>query len=218
MLRPHLALVLLLACGSAGCASFHTTIVDRLDNDSLIADPCQGRCLRGVPVTLRVPTHVEVRITETQMLVSKKHDDGKATAEFVPDICGGRKVATQMIYTKKVFLVDFKRPAAGTLDLAGTDEQSGLQFDQEQFFSSVNAKVEERTIRDITEVVSTFPKTPSTNGAAKEASARYAAPASIPTNGLLIQDSIVAIERFDINEPGWEDRMNQFVEYHLKGG
>jgi hypothetical protein len=177
-----------------------------------------------VPVTLRVPTHVEVKITESQLLLSefkcttdasgkKLQNPKKAQLVALEPSC--RKVTTELIYTKKVFLVDFKRPAAGTLDLAGTGEQSGLQFDQEQFFSSVNAKVEERTIRDITEVVSTFPKTPSAKGAAKEASARYAAPASIPTDGVLIQDSIVAIERFDINEPGWEERMNQFVESYL---
>jgi uncharacterized protein YcfL len=47
----------------SGCSSFGTQAVDRMENDTLVVNP---NCpLKGVPVSLRVPTHLELNVVET---------------------------------------------------------------------------------------------------------------------------------------------------------
>jgi hypothetical protein len=114
-------------------------------------------------------------------------------------------VETELIYTDKVFLVDFKRPAGGILDL----KQASM--DDEQYFKNVQAEVQERTIQDISTAIATLTPGNSNNKAVPK-SANTPADAVSDVN---FQKSIVACQRFDISEPDWEFRLSEFVNTSL---
>ena len=211
-------LMLLMLCASliTGCTSFHTTLVDRFENDSLAPDRCQRRCLTGVPVRLKVPTHVRVSIVETQALVTgTSADQATTTARLVSFTPRHLNVSCDLDYTPKVFLVDFRRPMAGTLDLTGAANAGGITFGANQYFTTIQASVQERTIRDVTGVINTFPNTASatSSAAGQQTSAVGNAPMTPPN--VELRQSVVAFERFDISEPGWEERMHAFVDSYL---
>lgn len=126
-------------------------------------------------------------------------------------------VETELEYTDKIFLVDFRRPAGGVLNL------NEASMDDEQYFSKVQADVTERTMADVNTAINTI------KGPLKpKKSANSATPTAANSNeseqadDVHFQKSVVAIQRFDISEAFWEDRMMAFVserlaqaEYHV---
>lgn len=117
-------------------------------------------------------------------------------------------VDTELLYTDKVFLVDFKRPAGGILDL------TEAKMDDEQYFANVQADVTERTLADVGTALDTV------RGAIRS-TPNVATPTSAITpdgevaDGVDFQKSVVAYQRFDISEPGWEMRLNDFVGRYI---
>lgn len=202
-----------------GCNSIRTSVLHRLDNDSVVVQET-NKNLRGLPVKLKVPSHIGVTIYEEQVLIaSTKKDNSDTTAtgysliSFNPPQI---KVDTELCYTDKVFLVDFKRPGGGVLDV------TGAEFDNQQYFKDVQASVEEQTLADIGTALQTVQglqinPVPNQNG-------ETADPTDASTeeddsaNGVDFQKSVIAYKRFDISEPGWEDRMNCFIQQYLGSG
>lgn len=123
-------------------------------------------------------------------------------------------VDTELKYTDKVFLVDFRRPAGGILDL------KEASMDDEQYFSKVQAEVTERTISDISGAITTL-KDPvkslvsPTKNSAKATSA--ITPDGEVADGTDFQKSVIAFQQFDISEPGWEFALQDFINCHLMG-
>ncbi len=322
MLRNCLGMFAILAC-LAGCTSFRTMALYRFDNDSVVPE-CNNEKLKGLPVKLKVPSHVRVTIYEQQVLLAnspgdqaaldanvsalkdtvktlrsdirgltdtlnaaqqeetesrgelnlaksryntavrnqtndpaefesakvlldsaqKRYDAAEAakniaslaaaiiparqealaqTQEFLQDAIKSAEagyslvsfkpaqliVETQLDYTDKVFLVDFKRPAAGVLDL------TEASMDDEQYFSKVQAEVEERTIQDVNAAITTL------KGPLTAIKPTKATPTSADSTGtdqsmeVNFQMSVIATQRFDISEPDWEARMTSFVDTRL---
>ncbi len=118
-------------------------------------------------------------------------------------------VESELQYTDKIFLVDFKRPAGGILNL------TGASMDEEQYFSDVQAEVTERTLSDIGDALTTV------GGAVTKPKPTAATPVSSETpaadgnNTVNFQQSVIASKRFDISESGWEQNMRDFVNGHL---
>ena len=122
-------------------------------------------------------------------------------------------VETQLQYTDKIFLVDFKRPAGGVLDL------KEASMDDEQYFSKIQAEVQERTLADIGTALDTI-KDPlaslmTRNDANIAVPTSSATPVEQSNNTVNFQSSVVATQRFDISEIGWEGRLKAFVDEHL---
>ncbi len=318
MLRNCLGMFAILAC-LAGCTSFRTMALYRFDNDSVVPE-CNNEKLKGLPVKLKVPSHVRVTIYEQQVILANSPEtqivlDGavdqsgadvkalkttiaqfraalivatneqtsaiaaqtaaqtrfnvatpgsaeQVSAQFALDRANERKAAadnafnaaktnsdtipakqaelviaqavlaedlqnasvgytlvsfkpaqliveTQLDYTDKVFLVDFKRPAAGVLDL------TEASMDDEQYFSKVQAEVEERTIQDVNAAITTL------KGPLTASKPTKATPTSADSTGtdqsmeVNFQMSVIATQRFDISEPDWEARMTSFVDSRL---
>ena len=238
-----------------GCSSFESTIINRQSNDQLTKQ-CNPTTTKGIPVKLKVPSHMEVKILETlfigppidvvtaiplkqQLVLDTKtveleyevvDDSGKLdyklkrknpktlklksksseTKKTAPKMFRPGKqrilsVATEKIYTDKVFTVDFARPLAGTLSLTNGDN-AGLGFDGQQYFSNINATYKEETLATATELLggSTVADSKSTRDFNSKDQDNYTR----------IQ-RVVAFERFDINECGWEQRMAEFVNKYL---
>ncbi|QDU05508.1 hypothetical protein V6x_52450 [Gimesia chilikensis] len=315
MLIRYTVLSVILVC-LVGCTSFKTSALLRLENDSVVREPTNQK-LKGIPVKMKVPSHVGVTIYEQQILMApdagfvdslkaaEKEAKGKITpiantiksleteldkhkktiegqialkehyvellnrinndvghasfskwdgevikldqviAETNADIDAVTKnidqanknlidaqevateatkaastpqyslvsftpaqltVDTELIYTDKVFLVDFKRPAGGILNL------TEAKMDDEQYFANVAAEVTERTIQDINTGLKTLTAKESENNAVPTSANT---PEAKVADGINFQKSVIAYKRFDISEPGWEHQMDEFVKRYV---
>ncbi|QDT92340.1 hypothetical protein [Gimesia algae] len=202
-MRFVLVSCLLISLMHAGCTSFKTMTLGRLDSDSLFVE-CFGHKQKGVPVKLKVPTHVVVSIYEQQVLI--RGNDGVKLQSFSPP---QYEVDSVLSYTDKVFLVDFARPAGGSLTL-GAEGNNGITFDNEQYFQTIQAEVKEETMKQVGTALETlkgsFTSTDSTSGVVKTENL---------TSNLSFERSIIACQRFDLARPHWEDEVNCFVEEYL---
>lgn len=98
-----------LALAMLGCSSVKTTFVTVSPNGTLIENP--DRCIHGVPAVVKVPTHLEVAIVQTDFL---KVEGDPSQKRLVPlPAATLRTVSIQEIQTDKVIMLDPKRPASG---------------------------------------------------------------------------------------------------------
>ncbi len=204
-MRLFLAIMLLLPFSHAGCTSFRTTSLGRLDSDSLFVE-CFGRKKKGIPVKLKVPTHVVVSVYEQQVLI--RGNDGVKLQSFSPP---QYEVESKLAYTDKVFLVDFVRPAGGTLTL-GSSSKEGITFDDDQYFKTIQATVEENTMQQIGQALNTIKGTFTSAG--KTVSSGVVTPENNTLN-LKFEKSIIACQRFDMARPDWEHEVNDFVQQYI---
>lgn len=206
-------ILLLLVVTSSGCKSYSTTALNRLGSGIFTGDSngkpkpgCRTRPYKGIPVTLRVPTHLDIYIDETYFV---KIDSGNKTAsEPLAGRCRLLNIRTQVIESEKVFTVDFKRPASGVLDL-------DLTFNQdEQYFSKIVSQLQDDTIEDtaalVAQAINSIQAFQTSTGDDNDAEKQMMANAS------LIEDKrVVAYQRFDIDDPDFEYQVEQFVNQHL---
>ncbi len=249
--------VIISLVAATGCTSFRSTIMNRYSND-VLRPQAETRTARGVPVKLKVPTHMEVKIVETYFLgtvegkaqpaelqlkddtveIKSKYDisspefvapeqpsgnvEGKVNYQitkpavpsiptmFRPGIEKGLRVLnveTKLIYTEKVFTVDFPRPFAGTLSLLD-GEGDGVTFDSEQYFAKIRGEYKEETLSTINSILGSE----ATAGLLTSASGEMV---EVEDSKFKKLTRVVAFDRFDINECHWEEQMQAFVEHHL---
>ncbi len=208
----HLTPTLLLVVAT-GCQSFSSTMLNRLGDNSLQGNSnghaklfSRTRPYKGVPITLKVPSHLDVRINEVYYVGIQ---DGNivelATESRMLD------VETEIIKTDKVFTVDFKRPGAGTLDL-------DLAFNKEQYFSQIDSKLEDRTIQELGELAAQVITSTRKFAAASSITAEKPTDAvlnALNAKGIYRETRTVAYKRFDINDPDFECQVEAFVNHHL---
>lgn len=202
------------AFSTTGCTSFRSLIMHRQEDDSLSRQCCPRKTC-GVPVKLKVPSHVEVAIVETYFIIPPRgNEDNKKPPKIQTLTPNGRNrilsVEKSLEYTDKVFTVDFPRPFAGTLSLGDQDsDKAGLEFDAEQYFKSIRGKVEDETIDTITKVLG------SDAFAATTGETTRALNVKVENGNYQRLKRVVAFQRFDISEQGWEDQMQAFIDQHL---
>ena len=185
--------VTLVLTAAAGCSTSKSTLLSRNESNTgwnKIAH------LSGTPITLRVPTHLRVYIYE-------KHFLEKTT---VGGVVHWQKVeagpmydfGTELMYTEKIFTTDFKRPAAGMIN---------LKVDYtDQYVDSVQQDITDQTIEKVGELVSRIPAlfTPA-SGPADSASA----------DTLKEVKSVLAANVFEIDDPNFEAHVTAFVQENL---
>jgi len=210
MNKLNLAWILGLLLLHAGCVSYRSTIMSRTPDDRLHRN--SNQCTRGIPVTLKIPTHMDVRIEEEYFITQA----GDKTA--IPQLSRSlRSVAMQKVYTPKVVTVDFVRPGAGTLALADGQED-GIKMDPEGYFASIQAKIDDQTLTDITAQKDNLAKILG-KGSIKSAKAVSAGGETIDVGNAGAWQSyktMIAYKRFDISEPGWELAMQDFVDEYIQ--
>jgi len=204
MLKKALPVVLIATAW--GCTSTTSTLLNRTDSNHVVGNSNgytraagQSRPFKGVPITVRLPTHLDVTIKESDLY---KAADPPEHLTRIPNGTS-RSVETALVETDKVFTVDPKRPAAGnltqTLDF-GTGENS-------QYFQQIKYKIEDETIKDINAALNTLlPKLPTVPG--KRVSAKL-------PEGVQEMSRVVAWRRFDIDDPNFERNVITFVETYL---
>lgn len=206
MKSPRVALGLI-ALLVAGCNSISSTMLNRTESDMFIGNSNgqpqhgnQARPFKGVPITVRVPTHVDVAILE-EVIFRLSGDSICRVSRPQPTY----DVKVVPVYTDKVFTIDLKRPAGGDLDYTiefGDGENS-------QYFKALNSKITDQTIQDINAAIQTVVK-------ATTASTGNPKPNDNPPKfEFKTEYRTVAWKRFDLDAVDFEDQIACFVSSRL---
>jgi len=183
-----------------GCSSIRSTPLDRLEDSSLIANPTTP--LKGIPVTLRVPTHLEITVIE------RSYGKGDDKSRFGK--CGAPVIVVDAAVreTEQVFLLDPQRPASGEQKYGFTYLAKDAGKPGHGYLASMNYKAVDSTIKD---------------SAALAVSALNAIRAlqqdtkdQKPDEGTFV-DSVVAFRRFNLNSPNFNHELQAFLDAHVNG-
>lgn len=214
---------------SNGCSSIKTTAYDRLEDDTLIANPDEH--LKGIPVSLKVPTHLELTVEEKTFWRA----EGTELIPVTSCRCT-RTVSHKVQYTEKIFLVDPMRPGAGPRgDVASnsygfsfknddiTDEdikknirERDYQYSGKGQLSGIHYHIQDETIIRSAELLNAslqfIKKLPSPKG-----SLSSFGEGNQDVKGLnLIQTTrVIAWSRFDLNSEHFEGDVWGFLETYV---
>lgn len=212
MVKTVSAAILLAVC-IGGCSSFRTTAIDRTEHDTVVVNPTAP--LKGIPVTVRVPTHLELSIIETTYWEKKNFTGEKPTLVRLTSGRPTRTVLHNIQETEKVFLVDPMRPGAGTqsygFNFRSTTSSSGVANVDAQgkgYLSGLTYKVDDRTITESANLLA------NSLGMIQALQTSVANPSQNPSN-LIATDRAIAFARFDINSPNYECDVADFLEQYL---
>lgn len=199
-----------------GCSSIRTTPIDRLDDDTMVVNP--ETPLKGVPVALRVPTHLEIQVVEKSYWlksgielnsVQRIRQDRKMGTVSGPSI---RECRADIKYTERVFVVDPLRPGSGDQEYGfgftssgepGTDPGKG-------YLKSLNYKSVDTTIKDSATLLAK--SLDLIKGLQTDTGDENPTP-----TGTIVTERVVAFRRFDLNSPNFEAEVSHFLDMHLNG-
>lgn len=201
----------LLVISLGGCKSISSTPLNRHDNDSYTrnVDPTrermQARPFKGIPITLKVPTHLEVSIVETYYIYNNAKSDEPVSLTEFGSSPGNRNlsVSANIVETNKVFTVDFKRPASGSLSYNAT-------LGEDQYFDSITNTIVDTTITDVTNAITSIAPL---LGVGTSAAPEFVGD-QIKDN-VIVANRVVAFQRFDINACDFEEQVRIFLDQHL---
>ena len=185
-----------------GCRSTSSTALSRTGDDQMYKD---GHCLAGVPVRVKVPTHLQIHITEDVMLQSDAGTGRLTPVKFDQPMLN---VSTNLRYTEKVFTVDVKRPAAGKA-------QWEMEFGDDQYFDKISAEIEDETIEQVSAAVNSLLGTILPGGASRSSLAVANSPEVLKELKVVAGSRSVAWSEFDINDCDFEEQVRSFVDIHL---
>lgn len=192
-----------------GCNTFQTTAIDRTENDCLVVNPdCP---MKGIPVTLRVPTHLELNVIETTYWEKKDIIGSKPTLVPVHTCRPTRSVEHRICYTERVFLVDPARPAAGTSSYGFSFTSKGSESADDLgkgYLDKVAYKIDDETIKESANLLA--------NSLSLISGFSVSANQARPNQGdLVATDRTVAYTRLDINSPSFEHDVELFLDCHV---
>ncbi|MBI3861599.1 MAG: hypothetical protein HY290_06860 [Planctomycetia bacterium] len=232
-MRRYMALTTAAVVGTfmLGCNSISSTLVNRTDNDQFFGNSngkpcskCQTRPFKGVPITMRVPTHLEISVKETiflEVLTEKNR---------IQQVSTPRRhlfIETNLVETDKVITVDPKRPGGGMLNYSMTFGKKDVRNDHAQYFSEIKSYIVDRTIQDVNnslqnlfgqQITKQDDFAPQQVVNAPPDQTPPAVPPSQPQpdlQNLIEEHRVVAWKRFDIDAADFEHQVADFVNQHL---
>lgn len=214
--RSFRVAVSLLGCLSIGCTSTTSTMLQRMDNDQALGSsngnpkPFQAaKPFKGIPVTVRVPTHVDIAVKETLFF---------NMPELTPVCLSSRHLAltAEYVFSDKIISVDPKRPAAGTEEHSIGFQTANSEPRDRQFFSKIDYDVDDKTIKTIDNILkNVVPNLGFKNPKASKTAAGETNDATRQPETLKSIERVVAWKRFDISSPGFESDVASFVSHHM---
>src|SRR5713101_2306612 len=125
----------LCVAAAAGCHSVQSTQIERSPEE------CGWKLTRlyGIPITVKLPSHLEIKIVENRYYIPDLNDFLRDPSN---NIVTTRHVLYEVREKDEVFTVDTMRPAAGTAEVHATMDS--------QYFTSLKGKIEDKTIEAIT--------------------------------------------------------------------
>jgi hypothetical protein len=200
-----LSLTLLSPMGLSGCTSISSTPLTRSDDNSFMGDSNgktrvlnRSRPYKGTPVKVKVQTHVDVFVDETYYL---KREGETWSEHRIPNRL--YSIRTAPVVSEQIIMVDFKRPASGTLKL-------GVEFNDQQYFKSIESKLVDTTLKDTAELIGQAVKTFSPKDLMKSA-----CPETKPNIEFVEMKRTVAYQRFDVNAQNHEAQLEHFMNEYL---
>ena len=205
-----------MACGAlgvAGCNSISSTALNRTDGDIFVGTSngstgprCITKPFKGVPITVRVPTHVDIVVKEK---VDLYYQGGELSS--IKPCRRTLFVEAKLIQTEKVFTVDINRPFSGDADYTLDFDPAGKN---PQYFTQVKAKIVDTTIQDVNTALSTL--MPLLSGNRTSADGGGDSGTELAAEGTVIPEvRTVAWKRFDLNSPSLQCDVGAFVGQHL---
>lgn len=201
--RTHqsvLLLMLVILLPISGCVSSRSTMLYRDEcNNGWLAK----RKLAGIPITLKVTTHLRVAIREHHFR-EDTNDSEVWNQFFIKMDQPVRSVVVDPIKTDKIFTVDSRRPGAGTLT-------SNISFTN-QYPDDITYDVDDQTIEKVTALIEKiapqglFGTRTTEDG---EQKGRDGAP------NLVEEASVVAVKLFELDSPNLEAELKEFLGTHL---
>ncbi len=194
----------------SGCHTFRTTALDRCEDNALVVNP--GHPLKGIPVSLRVPTHLELNVIETTYWEKQDNPGKKPTLVPLHTCRTTRTVKHNICYTEKVFLVDPVRPGAGTqaYGFTFTSNKEGNTKDAGKgYLDKVTYKIDDTTIKESANLLA---DSLSLINAFTVSSANSP---NLNTSRLVATDRTVAYTRLDINSCSFESDVEQFLDINV---
>ena len=198
-----------------GCTSIRSTALDRTESGCLTAKP-DTECLKGVPVMVKVPTHLEVRVYQRDHWYQTKDSDRLVPVKEESPV---RFVETRVAKTEQMFVVDPKRPAEGT-GIYGFTFASGLKESSGEghgYLRGVEYKSEDQTLEASANLAlslaSILRPNPGTVGQESSTTTRKGADGSDVT--VFTTKRLVAFRRFPLNSPSVDHEVEAFLDLHL---
>lgn len=187
-----------------GCSSIRTTSVDRTEHDQYIEN-CEEP-LKGMPVMLRVPTHLEVSILETRYW----QIDEEADLQPLESKRAVLDIKHDLKYTEKMFVVDPLRPLSGDQEYGfsftgGTDGNAAEAG--KGYLSGLSYKATDTSIVDSAALIGAALKR---FGTTQANDGEGAAPSNVVET-----QRVIAFRRFDVNSPTFENDVYAFLECYL---
>lgn len=194
--RIVVATVLTTALTVVGCKSSTSTMFTR--------DECNNGWMKfekvdGVPITVKIPTHLKLYVYDKYFLeidsVAGSDRLAKADLPVLKDF------AHEMVYTEKVIMVDFKRPAAGSSNMK-------VDFTEDQYIKNYQQDITDETLQRVNEFVGTalpsFLQASDDNGAAGSIDER-----------IKEVKSVAAVGMFEVDDPNFEQLVQSFLAQHI---
>lgn len=204
MCRYRTALATLICMAICGCDSFKSRMLVRNETNSGW-DATES--YDGVPITLKVPTHLKLDVIEVQHLAISGDQIYLLPSRTATPIT---RVQHAFIKTDKTFFVDVKRPGAGTAD-------SILEL-QNQYFTKIQNKVTDETFVHSAQLLNTLipgllplgSRSDATDKENKNGGGESAIQKKVKE-----RLSVVASQIFDLNAPDLEWQVSEFLHCHL---
>ncbi len=198
-------MVILLA--ATGCSAIRTELWTRDDTEYLhkdsSLDPLAVGKVKGIPVMLKVPSHIEVTIKET---LYASHDPNNSIIRVVPLERPDLSVDAQLKYTEKMFVVDPQRVAAGSggygFGFGTVPNANGGPAAGHGYLESLSYSADDETILQSSNLLSTV----------LSFGTRAKASAAPQEFGLITVERVVAYRRFDLGSPTVDQEVFCFLE------
>jgi hypothetical protein len=191
---------------STGCTSIKTRPLAKDRNGNLYGTS-HHEGIRGVPCKFKIPKGTRVELLEDVVIFN----NGYVSILNGPrGIRSDYRINLSEISEDLHFMVDIPRPIAGTLDI-GSEDKSGFEFNKEGYLQGIGAKVEDTTISDITEAVTSLSPFLTKNNE------KYTADGGDKTKPIVeyrIITRVVATKEFYWDSPSWHLEMNEWLSCH----
>lgn len=205
-----------LAC--TGCTSIRTTVLDRSENGHLSANPDMP--LPGVPVMLKVPTHIDVEIVQVDYWVPHPVTGElelmkENNAEFP-----NRHIQTELVKTEQMFLVDPKRPGSGTGIYGFGFKNDDSANAGKGYLDSVTYKSIDKTFESSAALYSQIvkvlgvPTAGDANGDG-QVDATEQDQKTLGESGIVSTQRTIAFRRFKLNTPHVDQDVQLFVDEYM---
>ncbi|MCY2966775.1 MAG: hypothetical protein NT069_24625 [Planctomycetota bacterium] len=201
-MKQFLSLTLaIVATFVTGCASFSGQLLDRNPENT----DWQTKEVRGIPITVKVPTHIEVRVYQESYY---HHGKPLLGADGLP--IRATRVEHDTIETSKIFTVDMKRPAAGTAN-------PHIDF-EDQYVRTMKNEVNDQTIEAVSTLIATVNRSGGLGAlfrASPAAESGAAATKRFASAGLFHIDQLVAAQVFEFADPMVREKIEAFLDEHI---